>query len=1589
MQNNKAFSGAAIYSDNYELQLILSRSLVTGNIAYSHIGNDQNYISGGHMPNVEGYENFASSDLAGAVFYGEVVGPLPAETSPEAGNSIYDNIARFIVRLPDAPNTKGVLLGISGIGQGGVDTLRGNYWGRTDANVFMAVGNRKPMKIEDKDNDGYYEDTTWYEPAVFETFFVDSKFETKNYNSEDLRKQTHLRYTYMYNKSDPDRDPREQGPFESIGRYEYEPIPLGNQPQPYDENVVGKNSFFERLVMSGYVYDIYDKGTDIKVADVGDRSMVPVEDFAVGIPPKLRRYTDANYPSGTPDVTGNTNYVRRWIRDPFIVDSILEQDPDMEAYSKIKALQDEFRADKEGDFYHPIGYPLYIETEADYDGEAEIANHDTRLLNESVFFVINQTTSDFIRVALRQVSEEGPRREVFRARVEFVPDSTRRSTDYTYRRSVEGLLTFGDILTDLDKQPYNEDQSTLPGRRYHEKYNQTTHTEWYGNLSRIFSNRPDMPEDNTDDQQTFFAGERYGALPVNVGDVVRVISRTVLWREGGNVAWRDGLEFTISESTMRPEFTHEIPHLATDTIRKWRPSEYPWEWFDADNNPSPEFKEVIITDFLNRVFITEDRLYPYLEDVEGNGGVQFSTLPRLAGQGRDSILTVTAKDGSKFYDPRAMYWPEYYTQLTYKWSVENTSALKRWIQADTIWAARDADFRDEDAREDDALGFLEFRGKPLNFAVVPGGEKVTVIVENYPPHYRSTDVLTDSTLEKDDKDETHIPAQDTVDRWINIFPSYLHAGAYDVANARFLQQDTINSGKNYWQDYEYEIFVIDSHPRFFEPYPAPLVDEGEDYVDPDTTFVTRRLDGIYEDDDVAVEEATKEGAFVYYPPSIYTCLAEDGVLRANLTDSLRFRIDINTDDEMEDNSRATKAGFNGTTEDWDYRYGKTAYGFTNKAVRPEETVEMEWDENYFHQKLDTIINQTRPIWMRNDEEHQYVRRFGNTGEWDEFMVDFTNYGQLDVRINRDKALEILQPISRYASEYNTDTTFAIVVNDGHGGINVMSQKVTVNFKPMILTNTLIDAREDSLYNPELLDTIKRIVIDDANYDQWHNYQIVYSDEIADELGLEPLADMIPKDPCFPEAGYWDLTNLKTAPKWLRVNAESGMLYGVPGIDDAPRTESVTVLVTDEYGLNDLKTYELNVEMTNHNPKIINSPEVRCVDVGMPYRDTLYLTDKDLMRGIPGVDDNADFLEEVQLKVIQPASGLTVEPSVIKGIKQTDTVKFVVGTDNLDLTQIPRDEDGKITIVVEATDKAGAKYEFTYRLQVSDPTKFICNVFVENQKGAKQKLQFGVAEVNATTGEGLDGEEIGTLDYMYCEYELPPTPPTDVFDARWRISKTNGVQRNIFPMAKTGVEDERVYYASFQSGGEKAISSQYFPILISWDPAEIPALTDNVKNPTASSWHIQDATTKNGNIFSRNMKTGDGHTQSNIIFGQEGSLYTISIQSEAFEGFVIRHIWHETTSVEGVAGFVTELTNITPNPANGIVNIQYTLAGETHAKVEIIDAIGNIVAVVSDNEYTGYEEHNVTWNAKDLANGTYTVRLTAGSVTSTMKLVVVK
>jgi hypothetical protein len=309
--------------------------------------------------------------------------------------------------------------------------------------------------------------------------------------------------------------------------------------------------------------------------------------------------------------------------------------------------------------------------------------------------------------------------------------------------------------------------------------------------------------------------------------------------------------------------------------------------------------------------------------------------------------------------------------------------------------------------------------------------------------------------------------------------------------------------------------------------------------------------------------------------------------------------------------------------------------------------------------------------------------------------------------------------------------------------------VYINVAPAILDANLPNAKEDYDYNPQLLDSSKMIKVWDPNFDQSHRFELIYTDESRTD---------IPRDECFPEAGSWDLTNMKTTPKWLKINAESGLLYGTPYVDKddtfAPKDEVITVVVYDEGNLTHIKQFRLRVDSTNHAPKFANYPINRCVDINKAYSEIIKIVDKDLLRDEPEVEEITITAQDVNGNAL---SGWTITPNKIRGTKENDTVEVTIATSNFNL---PVDPDGKVTIKV-IVDDGEERTELVYRLKISDPTDFVCPIIVTNYLGASELLEWGTAPIDATTGD--EKENIGNLDYNLCEFELPPLPPTDVFD----------------------------------------------------------------------------------------------------------------------------------------------------------------------------------------------------------------------------------
>ena len=121
---------------------------------------------------------------------------------------------------------------------------------------------------------------------------------------------------------------------------------------------------------------------------------------------------------------------------------------------------------------------MFLEAKAGYNGaDINTNNDDPLLLNESVFFVINDSTGDYIRVNMSQMTDIATTdndgvypREYLRGRVDFVADSSERTgTTSRVRRFYEGLANYGgtnSLLPFIADNPVSEDSAALGSRRW-------------------------------------------------------------------------------------------------------------------------------------------------------------------------------------------------------------------------------------------------------------------------------------------------------------------------------------------------------------------------------------------------------------------------------------------------------------------------------------------------------------------------------------------------------------------------------------------------------------------------------------------------------------------------------------------------------------------------------------------------------------------------------------------------------------------------------------------------------------------------------------------------------------------------------------------------------------------------------------------------------------------------------------------------------------------------------------------------------------------------------------------------------------------
>ncbi len=132
----------------------------------------------------------------------------------------------------------------------------------------------------------------------------------------------------------------------------------------------------------------------------------------------------------------------------------------------------------------------------------------------------------------------------------------------------------------------------------------------------------------------------------------------------------------------------------------------------------------------------------------------------------------------------------------------------------------------------------------------------------------------------------------------------------------------------------------------------------------------------------------------------------------------------------------------------------------------------------------------------------------------------------------------------------------------------------------------------------------------------------------------------------------------------------------------------------------------------------------------------------------------------------------------------------------------------------------------------------------------------------------------------------------------------------------------------------------------------------------------------------------GWTLAGLPTGQ----YTVALRAvdSAFNGGVAAEATFTvgTVGTEGEPTLATALADAAPNPTAGRTTIRFSLATPGHASVGVYDLLGRHVATLADGELAA-GAHEVAWDARALAAGTYVVRLVANDAALVRRVTVVR
>jgi hypothetical protein len=222
----------------------------------------------------------------------------------------------------------------------------------------------------------------------------------------------------------------------------------------------------------------------------------------------------------------------------------------------------------------------------------------------------------------------------------------------------------------------------------------------------------------------------------------------------------------------------------------------------------------------------------------------------------------------------------------------------------------------------------------------------------------------------------------------------------------------------------------------------------------------------------------------------------------------------------------------------------------------------------------------------------------------------------------------------------------------------------------------------------------------------------------------------------------------------------------------------------------------------------------------------------------------------------------------------------------------------------------------------------------NIAASAAKTQDGLSAVLAKAGKITVSDASGKSASLYLSntalssntYDLPPMPPSGVFDVRF-------ISNKLIESAGSGSQ-------TF------AVSSAQYPIRI------------RIENMNAAVQDIVD-----GSLLNRSVRSGE----------------EIAIANERLSVFTVKSLTEAT-------GY--ELTQNYPNPFNPTTTIKYSLPVDGFVTMRIYDVLGNeVMPLISEMKKSG--NYEISFDCNSLTSGTYFYELIAGDFRSVKKMTVVK